>query len=501
MATNTAKIKVNFASADELQLIPGSGPQTAKTIVAVRRMQGNITPELLEALMRRNIQSETMEILDFQERWDPSEAEDTEGEAFDTMIEHHGREKGTPSSVFRVEAEVSQQQKGEEAKLRQIIESSVEKILLAQKSTGSNPVVKPKRFAHKSSMPLVESSDEEVSPTTPRHKFARSSGRKTRLIPHVESDDDDEIKWYGKSTNVGTSTPFPAKKDKKPKLKDIPKSLAYDGKTNLKSFWLKFSQYADSCGWSDNDCRTGLLHCLTGKALDFCARHLRANPDLSFKELVKKMEGRFGEMLADSAQAMFFSAKQRKDESLEDWSDRIQSLATEAFADLPEKYANQQTVDRFCQGLFDAEAGHSTFMQKFPTMELAMNDIRLYQYSKSDITGKPKHQHSGAVDYDDSIAQAYTVQATSEGQMSLTDLNSKVKDLTDKMDMLLKAQDKNRNQRPRGFRRSKGSGCFSCGDLDHFAKNCPKKRENLNDWRAGKRADSRPSQGRAKKWD
>jgi hypothetical protein len=44
-------------------------------------------------------------------------------------------------------------------------------------------------------------------------------------------------------------------------------------------------------------------------------------------------------------------------ELLEDWADRVLSLATRAFRELPEKHMYQQAVVGLCQGVADKESG------------------------------------------------------------------------------------------------------------------------------------------------
>ena len=109
---------------------------------------------------------------------------------------------------------------------------------------------------------------------------------------------------------------------------------------------------------------------------------------LSYRKLLKKLDERFGDReLPASAQVRFQQATQKKDESLEDWADRLLTLSGKAFKDLPEKYSNQQAVARFCQGLRDAEAGHHVCMKKSLSIEDAVNEIRLYQRTKDAIYG------------------------------------------------------------------------------------------------------------------
>jgi hypothetical protein len=57
-------------------------------------------------------------------------------------------------------------------------------------------------------------------------------------------------------------------------------------------------------------------------------------------------------------QAQFSNARQTPGELLEDWADRVFSLANRAFGYLPENHMYQQEVVRFCQGAADKEAMH-----------------------------------------------------------------------------------------------------------------------------------------------
>jgi hypothetical protein len=60
--------------------------------------------------------------------------------------------------------------------------------------------------------------------------------------------------------------------------------------------------------------------------------------------------------LPETAQVQFNNARQTPEELLEDWVDRVMSLATRAFRELPEKHMYQQVVVRLCQGAADKEA-------------------------------------------------------------------------------------------------------------------------------------------------
>ena len=194
-------------------------------------------------------------------------------------------------------------------------------------------------------------------------------------------------------------------------MKALPKGLIFDGKSNWFAFKHKFSLYASQLGWTPEDCFNCLCWSLTGKAADFYAILLEQKHTLNYRQLLNKLESRFGaKELPATAQGLFQQATQAPRETLEDWADRIMTLATRAFKDLPEHYSNSQAVVRFCQGLTDKEAGHHVCIQEPKSMEQALNGIKWYQYvHQSMYTGT--HRDSQSHEYDEP-ANIYQVSET-----------------------------------------------------------------------------------------
>jgi hypothetical protein len=63
------------------------------------------------------------------------------------------------------------------------------------------------------------------------------------------------------------------------------------------------------------------------------------NKTMSYMDLIRKLEKRFGfRELPEMAQVQFNNARQTPEELLEDCADRVLSLATRAFRDLPETH-------------------------------------------------------------------------------------------------------------------------------------------------------------------
>ena len=127
----------------------------------------------------------------------------------------------------------------------------------------------------------------------------------------------------------------------------LPMSLKFDGKSNWKAFYAKFSRYADVSEWTEGECRDQFCWCLDGKASEYYALFVERNQEMVYMDLIRKLEKRFGfRELPETAQVQFNNARQTPDELLEDWADRVLCLATRAFRDLPETHMYQQAVVR-----------------------------------------------------------------------------------------------------------------------------------------------------------
>ncbi|KAH3785845.1 hypothetical protein DPMN_163940 [Dreissena polymorpha] len=117
-----------------------------------------------------------------------------------------------------------------------------------------------------------------------------------------------------------------------------------------------------------------------GKAADFYAVLTEGRENVPYKELMHRLDGRFGAReLPATAQGRLQVAQQEVGESLEDWSDHVLTLLV-AFPNLPQTYATEQAVAKFCHGLHHSEAGWQVSMQQPKSIEEAMEKIRLFHH-------------------------------------------------------------------------------------------------------------------------
>ena len=90
----------------------------------------------------------------------------------------------------------------------------------------------------------------------------------------------------------------------------------------------------DSCrsvsNWGEQECKDYLTWSLEGKALDFFTITFRIDEEFTFKEILKKLESRFGSVeLIEIDRVNFQQAYQHSEETLEDWTHRVMTLANQ----------------------------------------------------------------------------------------------------------------------------------------------------------------------------
>ncbi len=108
----------------------------------------------------------------------------------------------------------------------------------------------------------------------------------------------------------------------------------------------------------------------------------------SFFEIMRKMEARFGaKELSETARVKFQQATQNAGESLEDWADRVLTLAIPAFRKLPEKHSMQEAISKFCQGCVDKAAGKHACFGRPHSMQKAIDLVRHHQYDPQAVDG------------------------------------------------------------------------------------------------------------------
>ncbi|KAH3844511.1 hypothetical protein DPMN_086769 [Dreissena polymorpha] len=260
-----------------------------------------------------------------------------------------------------------------------------------------------------------------------------------------------------------------------------PKALRYDGKTSWLSFKRKFESFQRVMNWSEDECKDYLLWSLEGKALDFFTITTTENERYSFRRLMKSLESRFGtKELRETSKAKFRQAVQGHEESLEDWADRVLTLATPAFTDLPEDHMRLEAISRFCQGCNDREAAKHACLENPLSMEEALDLVKQHQYISLAVDGKKNRR--GREDVSVNVVQASSEAKTEELIASALKEFAKKMNITPPSAVVRETQPGWKPQRwvpSAGVKETQPGGkpqrwgpCFHCGRMGHRKRDC-----------------------------
>ena len=121
----------------------------------------------------------------------------------------------------------------------------------------------------------------------------------------------------------------------------VPRHISYDGTGSWRSFFVKFTTFAEEQQWTGRQRKNNLCWCLQGKASDYFAMVMEREPNLEYFDLVRRLEKRFSTSDLPSTLRIY------------EWADRVASLGTKAYIDMPENLIQYELVLKFCQGCID----------------------------------------------------------------------------------------------------------------------------------------------------
>ena len=218
--------------------------------------------------------------------------------------------------------------------------------------------------------------------------------------------------------------------------------------------------------WSETESKDYLMWSLEGKALDF----FTITTDIekySFRRIIKKLEARFGvKELTETSIVKFQQASQRSDESLEDWADRVMTLATPAFVDLPVDHLKQEAIAKFSQGCCDKDAGKHACFEHPSTMEEALNLVKHHQYISQAVDGKQSKKGNDV--------SVNAVQSTSEDRIEQL-MASALEEFANKLQVSQQPYHQlsvNRTRQSADEKWKSSVQCFFCKNFGHFKREC-----------------------------
>ncbi|GFO33762.1 hypothetical protein PoB_006026700 [Plakobranchus ocellatus] len=191
--------------------------------------------------------------------------------------------------------------------------------------------------------------------------------RNSRRQYGYDSDEsDDEPEHSRKFVQPPKSLIYSDESDDEPehsrKFIQPPKSLIYSGESSWAAFEMKFKRFVREQMFSEKEAKDYLCWVLVDRAADYYTLMMREDRHMPLRQLMKRMEQRFASKhLRETALIRFQNAKQRIEESIEDWAERLHHLALYAFEEDTGaglwKRDIKQMVLKFCTGCADREVG------------------------------------------------------------------------------------------------------------------------------------------------
>jgi hypothetical protein len=317
-------------------------------------------------------------------------------------------------------------------------------------------------------------------------------------------------------------------------IRSMPRSLNFDGTGDWYVFKNKFLHFVTTFNLSDTDSLSCLIYCLLGSAGQLFAALNESHHGVSFDDLLIKLDQTYGNMQTESmCQREFESTFQKKEETLQQWADRVQRLGCYAFKSLCNPVFEQsKIVDRFCAGLLNARLGYEITIQRPRTLPEALQLAFMADNAYKTICRRdrnrpsfPQARYAASHDYEDETSYDYYDDENGEDEFD-GDVEYGVRAVNKTPQNYRRGGGRNGNNPRNGngnYRRNNDSQnsierelllqivesinkglnlsprpaasaaksqtqklsdtpqnsdgqprCFRCGDLQHFIKDCPK---------------------------
>ncbi|CAG2246518.1 unnamed protein product [Mytilus edulis] len=288
----------------------------------------------------------------------------------------------------------------------------------------------------------------------------------------------------------------------------------YNGKEDWSTFLMQFEIIADRNNWDPRRQAEEILLILKDEAANFAAE-LPYDTRSSFRLLSREMESRFGDNnLPETYRKELQTVRKGYKESTNEYAARIQTMVKKAYPGMNQQLFNSIAIEHMLNGLPDQSVAYDVLTKRPKTMEETINLVAWHTTCKNGIKGKNQIRQIEVETEDRDVSYSTTEELDVRrigGKRFVTEerLNQFGRDIKDSittevtksiesiMDAKLNTQQAPKNfnynkQNQRNFdprskwqnkdrfqtQKQNNNRCYNCQEEGHFARNCPKPRQN-----------------------
>ena len=155
-----------------------------------------------------------------------------------------------------------------------------------------------------------------------------------------------------------------------------PKLSKYDGRIPWRVYEVKLMHLAKRHQWDDDTKLAKLVEALEDKALTFFS-NLPSNVQVNFELVRKKMNNWFmPQEPAFTIRKQLQTIHQNTEEALEEWAERCQQCAYDAWGKISPEVAEQAAIEAFLGGVIEAEAVFTVLEKDPQTVDEALEFLK-----------------------------------------------------------------------------------------------------------------------------